>query len=210
MIETTYKKGDHVRHPSRPEWGHGVITKIEMVSHDRSSDLRMWIRFPSIGEKTFLASAAGLEVVDDQGMSNSVHARPTLDALQLARGGGWLGAISKRTPEELMTALPGEATDPFLPLRKRADFTIRLYRFDGSAVKLIEWAVAQSGVEDPLSHLNRQEIEQFYRRWLVNLDNHMKKVLTDLRRENIAIVSLLTGAPPLAARTIPRLQRESR
>ncbi|MSR28039.1 MAG: DUF3553 domain-containing protein [Phycisphaerales bacterium] len=210
MIDTSYKKGDRVRHPSRPEWGTGVITKIESVTRDRSSDLRLWVRFPSNGEKTFLASAAGLEVVDDQGHADSVHARPTLDAVHLAKGGGWLGEISKRTPEELMVSLPGEAADPFLPLRKRAEFIVKLYRFDGTPVRLIEWAVAQSGVEDPMSRFNRQELEQFYTRWLFNLETQTRKLLTELRRDNIAVDALLVGAPPLAARTIPRLQRELR
>ena len=210
MIETTYKKGDRVRHPSRPEWGSGVVTKIETVTQDRGTDLRLWVRFSLIGEKTFLASVAGLEVVDDQGVSNSVHARPTLDSLHVNGDGGWLGSISKSIPEELMTSLSGEANDPFIPLQKRADFIIKLYRFDGSPARLIEWAVVQSGIDDPLSRFNRQEIEQFYKRWLFNLEAQTKKLLADLRRDGIRIETLMTGAPPLAQRTIPRLQRDSR
>ncbi len=208
MIEMTYKKGDRVRHPSRPEWGEGSITKIEVVTRDRATDLRVWVRFSSIGEKTFLASAAALEIIDDQGHSSSVHARPTLHSLQVAEGGGWLGSMTKRTPEELMTTLPGEASDPFLPLRKRAEFLLKLYRFDGSPARLVEWSVAQSGVDDPLSRFNRQELEQLYKRWIFNLEAQTKRLMTELRRDGITIESLLPTAPPLAQRTIPRLQRE--
>ena len=50
MIEATYKKGDRVRHPSRPEWGIGVVSKIEVVTRGSSTDLRVWVRFASIGE----------------------------------------------------------------------------------------------------------------------------------------------------------------
>jgi hypothetical protein len=208
MIDTMYKKGDRVRHPSRPEWGVGLITKIEVVARERTNDLRLWVRFASVGEKTLLASAAALEVVDDQGHSNSVHARPTLDSLQVTHGGGWLGSITKRTPEELMTTLPGEASDPFVPVQKRAEYLLKLYRFDGSPARLIEWGVAQSGVDDPLSRFNRQELEQLYKRWLFNLEVQTKKLIQDLRREGIIIDTLLPTAPPLAQRTIPRLLRE--
>lgn len=48
-----------------------------------------------------------------------------------------------------MTELPPQAGDPFLPLRKRLEFTIGLYRFEPVGGKLLDWAVAQSGLADP-------------------------------------------------------------
>lgn len=205
MIEATFKKGDRVRHPSRPEWGTGTITKIEVVTRDQATDLRIWVRFPSVGEKTLLASAAQLEPAEDQGFA-AVHARPTVTSLDVEKGGGWLGSISKRTPEELMSSLSDEATDPFVGPRRRFEVALALYRFDGSPTRLIEWAIAQSGLDDPLSRFNRQELEQLHKRWLFNLDGHVTKLLGDLRREQVAIDPFLAKAPPLAVKSVRRLQ----
>lgn len=206
MIEATYKKGDRVRHPSRPEWGVGVVNKIEVVTRDASTDLRVWVRFPSVGDKTLLASVAALEIIDDQGFGSGIHARPTVTDLDLAKGGGWLGAISKQSADNVMTALAGEATDPFASLRRRFEYSVQLYRFDGSPTRLVEWSIAQSGLDDPMARFNRQELEQLYKRWLFNLDAHVLKLLGELRREKSIIDQVLLTAPPLATKTIRRLQ----
>lgn len=206
MIETMYKKGDRVRHPSRPEWGIGVVTKIEVVTRGESTDLRVWVRFPSIGEKTLLASAAALEILDEQGFSNGIHARPSVTDLDVAKGGGWLGSISKKTADDLMTALPGEATDPFCSSQRRLELTLKLYRFDGTPARLVEWSIAQSGLDDPMSRFNRQELEQLYKRWLFNLDAHLLKLLGEFRRERVTVDQILLTAPPLAVKAVRRQQ----
>ncbi len=206
MIEATYKKGDRVRHPSRPEWGIGVVSKIEVVTRGESTDLRVWVRFPSIGEKTLLASAAGLEIIDEPNFSSGVHSRPSVTDFDVAKGGGWLGAISKQSADDLMMALPGEATDPFANPRRRLEVTLKLYRFDGTPARLVEWSIAQSGLDDPMSRFNRQELEQLYKRWMFNLDAHLLKLLAELRRERIVVDQVLLTAPPLAVKAVRRQQ----
>ena len=59
-----HKKGDRVRHPERPEWGIGEVTKVEILTRDGKPDRRVWIRFPSVGSKTVLASIAKLEPME--------------------------------------------------------------------------------------------------------------------------------------------------
>ncbi|GDY06103.1 hypothetical protein LBMAG51_08900 [Phycisphaerae bacterium] len=206
MIEATYKKGDRVRHPSRPEWGIGVVSKIEVVTRGESTDLRVWVRFPSIGEKTLLASAAALEILDDQSFSSAVHSRPSVTDFDVAKGGGWLGSISKQSANDLMTTLPGEATDPFAHPKRRLEVTIKLYRFDGSPARLVEWSIAQSGLDDPMSRFNRQELEQLYKKWLFNLDAHLLKLLGEFRREKTLVDQALLNAPPLAVKAVRRQQ----
>ena len=204
MIEATFKKGDRVRHPSKPEWGIGVVTKLEVVSRDASPDLRVSVRFPSIGEKTLLASLASLELLENGAASAAAYARPSLTDLDVANGGGWLGAISKTTANDLMTALPDDATDPFVSPRRRLDRTLNLYRFDGSPARLVEWSIAQSGLDDPMSRFNRQELEQLHKRWLFNLDAHLLKVLGEFRRERSVVDEALATAPPLAVKAVRR------
>ena len=206
MIEATYKKGDRVRHPSRPEWGIGVVSKIEVVTRGSSTDLRVWVRFPSIGEKTLLASAAALEILEDQSFSSSVHSRPSVMDFDVAQGGGWLGSISKQTANDLMTTLPGEATDPFAHPKRRLEVTIKLYRFDGTPARLVEWSIAQSGLDDPMARFNRQELEQLYKKWMFNLDAHLLKLLGELRREKAVVDQALLNAPPLAVKAVRRQQ----
>ncbi|MFZ4643631.1 MAG: DUF3553 domain-containing protein [Phycisphaerales bacterium] len=206
MIEATYKKGDRVRHPSRPEWGIGVVSKIEVVTRGSSTDLRVWVRFPSIGEKTLLASAAALEILEDQSFSSSVHSRPSVTDFDVAQGGGWLGSISKQTANDLMTTLPGEATDPFAHPKRRLEVTIKLYRFDGTPARLVEWSIAQSGLDDPMARFNRQELEQLYKKWMFNLDAHLLKLLGELRREKAVVDQALLNAPPLAVKAVRRQQ----
>ena len=206
MIEATYKKGDRVRHPSRPEWGIGVVSKIEVVTRGSSTDLRVWVRFPSIGEKTLLASAAALEILEDQIFSSTVHSRPSVTDFDVAKGGGWLGSISKQTANDLMTTLPGEATDPFAHPKRRLEVTIKLYRFDGTPARLVEWSIAQSGLDDPMSRFNRQELEQLYKKWIFNLDAHLLKLLGEFRREKAVVDQALLNAPPLAVKAVRRQQ----
>ena len=206
MIEATYKKGDRVRHPSRPEWGIGVVSKIEVVTRGSSTDLRVWVRFPSIGEKTLLASAAALEILEDQIFSSTVHSRPSVMDFVVAQGGGWLGSISKQTANDLMTTLPGEATDPFAHPKRRLEVTIKLYRFDGTPARLVEWSIAQSGLDDPMSRFNRQELEQLYKKWIFNLDAHLLKLLGEFRREKAVVDQALLNAPPLAVKAVRRQQ----
>lgn len=202
MQTTSYKIGQRVRHCKRPEWGVGSIIKIEVISRDGRPDRRIWIRFPNVGEKTVLASMAELEHVEGDG-AMGVGAPSFADA-HAQSDGGWLGQISKRKPEHIMTALPDSATDPFLPLRRRLQNVFALYRFD-SGPRLIEWAVAQSGLNDPLSQFNRHELESFFQRWRFALDAHLGRLMQEARREPGVLEDAMKGAPPAAAGVVRKL-----
>lgn len=202
MQTTSYKIGQKVRHTKRPEWGVGSIIKIEVITREGRPDRRIWIRFPNVGEKTVLASMAELEHLEAD--ANATFTPATLADLHARSDGGWLGEISKNKPEGIMTALPDAVTDPFLPLRRRLQNAFQLYRFDAGA-RLIEWAVAQSGLNDPLSRFNRHELENFFQRWRFALDAHVGRLLQEARREPGVLEDALRGAPPAAANTVRRL-----
>jgi len=84
--------------------------------------------------------------------------------------------------------------------------TIKLYRFDGTPARLVEWSIAQSGLDDPMSRFNRQELEQLYKKWLFNLDAHLLKLLGEFRREKAVVDQALLNAPPLAVKAVRRQQ----
>jgi len=204
MQTTSYKIGQRVRHGKRHEWGTGSIIKIEVITREGRPDRRIWIRFPNVGEKTVLASMAELEHVEGETASAAGASGPTLADLHAQSDGGWLGQISKHKPEHIMMALPDAVTDPFLPLRRRLQNALALYRFD-SGPRLIEWAVAQSGLNDPLSQFSRHDLEGFFQRWRFALDAQLGRLLQEARREPGVLDEALKGAPPAAAATVRKL-----
>jgi hypothetical protein len=201
MQTTSFKIGEKVRHAKRPEWGVGSIAKIEVITRDGRPDRRIWIRFPGVGEKTVLASMAELEHTDG---GDVLPGAPTLADLHAQADSGWLGEISKRKPEDLMSRLPDTATDPFVPLRRRLEFVLGLYRFDAHG-KLIEWAIAQSGLNDPMSRFSRHDLEAFFQRWKFALDAQLGKLLQEARREPGTLEAASKGAPPAAQAAVRRI-----
>ncbi len=200
MQTTSFKIGEKVRHAKRLEWGTGSIIKIEVITRDGRADRRIWIRFPNVGEKTVLASMAELEHVE----ANDPHAAPTLADLHARSAGGWIGSITKQKPTDIMIALPDAATDPFIPLRRRLQNTLALYRFD-AGTKLIDWAVAQSGLNDPMGEFSRHDLEAFFQRWRFALDAHLGKLLQDARREPGTLEEASRGAPPGALAAVRKI-----
>jgi len=210
MPVTVLKQGDKVRHPKRPEWGVGEVTRIEMITRDGQPDQRAWVRFPSVGLKTLLVSVAAPEAIgagDAVDIAARLHAQTTLVDVEARREGGWLGEIAKKRPEEVMCSLPPRAVDPFLSASKRMEHTLSLYRFGVSGAGLIEWAIAQSGLDDPLSRFSRHELEEFFKRWRFELDAQASRLLQELRRDRQPVEPLLARAPAAAVGAIKRLQQ---
>jgi hypothetical protein len=194
-----YSVGDRLRHRKRPEWGIGTITRIEPVRLGARSDQRLWIRFPNAGSKALIAGAGDLERLAADGEGRTLAER------EAGHESGWLGEIARRKPEEAMTELPLEATDRFLTLRKRMENTLGLYRFDPTGGKLLDWAVAQTGLEDPLARFNRHELEQFFQRWAFNRDQHLSRLCIEARSEPGLVAALTAKALPAAARALRKI-----
>lgn len=200
ITPTMYTQGTRVRHRQRPEWGAGTITRIEPITRGTTRDQRLWIQFASAGSKMLLASAADLEVLDGGAAEHTFAAR------EVTSERGWLGQIASKKPEQAMTELPPDATDPFLLPERRLKNLLTLYRFDGST-KLIDWAVAQSGLDDPLSRFNRVEIEAFYKQWSMERDLALSRLVGDFRRRRAPFEGLLAGAPKAALAALQKFDR---
>lgn len=200
-----FTAGDVVRHQRRPEWGMGTVQRVELVRRGSGNDQRLWIRFPNAGLKTLLASVAELEPVR-RADGTLVAGDDTLVARELSGETGWLAEISKRKPEDAMTALPAEASDPFLSARKRLEFVLGLFRFDPQT-KLIDWAVAQSGLGDPLSRFSRHDLEQFFKLWAFERDAALQRLLYDqeFRGQPEVVKEILSRANPAAQATARRI-----
>ena len=104
-----------------------------------------------------------------------------------------------------MVALPAKVSDPFLTVRDRLSFLLKLYRFEPTGGKLVDWAVAQSGLDDPLSRFNRHELEQFYERWMWERDRMLVRLLEDARKAGESVDDLMSAAPNCVRRAIKRV-----
>ena len=190
-----YRQGDELKLCSRPEWGTGKVTKVEHLTRDGERDQRLWVKFPNVGMKTILAGVAEIERVGEPRAQDDDH---SFAAREMSHESGWLGEIMKDRPEEAMTSLPPECSDPFTSIRKRLERTISLFRFDGTSSSLIDWAIAQTGLDDPLSRFNRHELEAFFDLWRRARDARARDLVDEARRSGDNVGDLLKNAPAAA------------
>jgi hypothetical protein len=139
-------------------------------------------------------------------------------------GGGGGGASGERDPfgpppahglpadpRELrrkMTAIPDDAVDPFQTDAARLRAVLGLYRFEPTPGSLIDWAAAQSGLSDPLSHFSRHELEEYFGDFQRNLDKALGKAVADAAKVPAAeLRTIAQNAPPLGQRALQALHR---
>lgn len=216
--------GDKVVHATKPEWGIGVVTGASEVVHEGKPCQRVVVRFERAGVKTLSTAFAELREAEtpvlaaEQEAEVPAQAAPALAAAGAPssggapaigadpNAGGWLDKASAPNPVEVMTRLPGPTTDPFQPLSARLKATMALYRFTDSGASLLDWAAAQSGLKDPLSRFNRHELEQLFRRFTFVRDDHLKRIVLDMKRQDPAGLQLaLRSAPSPVQQALKRL-----
>lgn len=191
MHEREYSTNDRVVHRTRPEWGVGKVMTATPESQSGRNAQRLTIRFDRAGLKTLSTLHADLV--------------PAPDTPAVGAGDGWLADLEKKTDQDVMTRLPDDATDPFRPLESRLKSTLDLYtKFGPAGRALIDWAAIQSGLADPLSRFNRQELEQLYKRFEFERDQHLKRLAGDARRLQPDLLARLAPSAPPAARASMR------
>jgi len=210
MSEQRFSSGDRVRHGSKPEWGIGTVIKAE-IAHDLPSNghapQRLTVRFPNAGLKTLVTSYAELTHVNGNDLHATEHTEIARYWDQMSES-DWLGPMAKKKIEQAMMSLPQDVRDPFNSVVKRLSLTLGLYRFNRSGRGLIDWAVAQTGLDDPLSRFTRQELEQRFDRWAFERENHLVKLLQEARapgNDQSAIAATIKAAPPEAHEVVRRL-----
>jgi hypothetical protein len=199
MSDTKLSFGDRVRHPGRPEWGIGTIVKVEPLPVNGHTTQRLSIRFPNGGMKTLIEEQANLQRMADSGDPLFGDDRePAARAWDKYSEGDWISPIARKKVFEALISLPQETRDPFNSLQKRLHLTFRLYRFDKSGKGLIDWAVAQTGIDDPLTRFSRQELEQHFARFVTERDAHLGKLMQETRGDMSVINAALENTPPAA------------
>ncbi len=196
MMPTTWQRGDRVRHAGRPEWGLGTIQSAEAAVLDGKQCQRVIVAFDRVGTRTLSTAFADLRSAAD--LPPVANDRPDASDPLAMR-------MDQIPAEQRLFAIPEEASDPFASGRSRLAATLALYRFTDLGASLLDWAAMQTGMKDPLARFNRHELEQHFKRFQVNLDGHLKKLVRDLKRQEPAVVQELTqNASPAARQALRR------
>jgi len=194
MNGAEFRKGEVVVHAERPEWGSGTILEALPVEQEGQHAQRLRIRFERAGVKTLSTLYAKL--------------RPAEQTAGMRPNGGarsWLDELEAESPEEALTRLPDAATDPFSSVQARLLETLRLYRFEPAGASLIDWAAVQSGLADPLTRFNRQELEALFPRFAEARQTHLKRLVDEAKRTDPEAIHVAAkGAPPRGAEALKR------
>ncbi|MHC4218926.1 MAG: DUF3553 domain-containing protein [Planctomycetota bacterium] len=205
MSSRKFEFGDRVRHNRRPEWGIGSIVKTEELAIAGGSAQRVSVRFPNAGLKTISTAHADLQLVNsNNGPETDGADTHPLGGWEKMKEGDWLGGVAQRKVEEAMTSLAPEVRDPFMTLPQRLEACLALYRFDRTGRSLTDWAIAQSGLADPLSRFTRHELELLFEQWCSQRDEHLGRLLQEVKGDPEAITRLIESAPAGARDAVRR------
>ena len=174
-----FAPGDRVVHPARPEWGEGTVRQAQPINHQGITAQRLVVEFTNRGRAVINTAVAPL-IAPKENASNMT--RTTTGSTTTRRG--WLDELEQatRNASHELWELPEAMTDPFASARGRLQATLDSYRFSTEARSLIDWAVMQTGLEDPLSKYTRQELEQAFPRFARDRDQHLKALVFQLKR----------------------------
>lgn len=205
-----FQTGDRVKHRQRPEWGLGTVTKAEDMAASGKVSQRVSVRFPGAGLKVLNTNYAELDVVSKDEAKEIATNGVTRSRREIIESNGdeephWLAPVQEQQLEQKLLSIPEQARDRFNSIKSRLRFTFDLYRFDRSGKGLMDWAVAQSGLDDPLSTFTRHELEVKFDRWTATRDDHLKSLLSDEECSEAIVRELLPQAPAKAAEAVRRL-----
>ncbi|MAW40786.1 MAG: hypothetical protein CMJ30_00020 [Phycisphaerae bacterium] len=188
--------GDQIRNTARPEWGVGTVVRLEPGG-------KLAVRFESAGLKQLDPKVAPLAAAsaDQPGMEAW---EPPAAAFFRSEEVALSTSARQKLLIEVMTRLPESVTDPFQPVQARIRACASLYRFGNDSAGLMGWAVAQTGLQDPMEQLPRHELESLFGRWREVRDRALrelkslspedwKKIPEDHRREVERQVSASRG-----------------
>jgi hypothetical protein len=198
-----FEFGDRVRHSNRPEWGIGAVTQVKIVPVRGQPTQELTIRFPNAGLKTLNGDVAALEPLKVETVTEAPR-EDRISGIDRIAKDEMLAGLASRKLIEVMVAIPEPCRDPFRTLENRIESTLALFQFDNGGKGLIDWAVTQTGLDDPLSRFNRLELEQHFHRWTCERDAQLHKLLREAREAGLNADRLLSQAPAAARAAVRR------
>lgn len=172
-----FQCGDVVIHAARPEWGQGTIQDAAKVAHGSQAAQRLTIEFANKGRVVLNTAVARLNPIKRPSTMKSI-------ATTEQTTGGWLGSLQQTSsePSHELWELPEPLTDPFASSASRLAATLNSFRFSTEPRSLIDWAVAQTGLADPLTKYTRQELEQAFSGFARSRHQHLQNLVRQLKR----------------------------
>jgi len=193
--------GDRVTHELHPEWGSGAVIKVENAIISGSPVPRVTVRFANAGLKIFAGNALPLTPMESGHTvpGDRYFERPAIAAVEDLEKSGLTQAVEKKMLE-IMLSIPMACKDKFNTAEYRLKRTLELYKFDMSGRGLMEWAIVQTGMDDPLTRFNRGQLEEYFKRWVRERDSQLANVLSELRDDPKTAKRLMQKAPKAALR----------
>ncbi len=209
MPKEIFEFGDRVRLQRRPEWGIGSVVKVEAAMLNGTRPQSVSVRFANQGIKVLNTAVAEIELVSHEHVEALADAKahPMVQWHKISEN-DWLAPIAQRKIQEVMVSLPENVRDAFCSIKQRLKQTLDLFRFERTGGSLIEWAIAQSGLDDPLSRFTRQELELLFDRWMTYRQDHLLKMLQEASQDiefSRDEIDSLVAAAPLSAQEAVRL-----
>ena len=66
----------------------------------------------------------------------------------------------------------------------------------------MEWAMSQTGMDDPLTRFNRTELEVFFKQFANDRDIHLCKLVKELRDERKLLSDVVDSVPKSARKAL--------
>lgn len=187
-----FSVGDAVAHPRKPEWGRGVVREAGVITHEGKQAQRLRVDFANKRNtiiNTAIAPLIAAEAVRNgffttTGVEKEQQSMSRTPTDKLANA-GWLDELetSKGLGKGDLWDLPSSLNDPFSSNEQRLAATLDTFKYSTEPGPLFQWAVVQTGEDDPLTKYTRVELEQAFPRYARDRDNHLFDLVRQMKRE---------------------------
>lgn len=190
----TFKVGDKVAHPNKPEWGRGVVKQAQPATHEGIQAQRLRVDFankPNTTINTAIAPLVSGGAMENQpgnptrpkGFGQDMSMSANTDKLTDKMGAGWLDQLEgKAGGKAELWDLPEACNDPFSSDEEQLDATLDTFKYSTDPGPLFQWAVVQTGLDDPLTKHTRVELEQAFPRYARDRDNRLFELVRQMKR----------------------------
>ena len=205
IMTETIAFGDRVKHELHPEWGSGAVIKVENTVVGGKPAPRVTVRFANAGLKVFAGNALPLTPMQGEHTvpGDRYLERPAIAEVEDLERSGLNQAVENKLLE-IMLSIPMACRDKFNTAEYRLKRTLELYKYDMSGRGLMEWAILQTGMDDPLTRFNRGQLEEYFKRWARDRDSHLSNILSEMRDDPKTAKRLMQEAPDAALRIASR------
>lgn len=186
-----FKVGDKVAHPKKPEWGTGTVIDAQPASHNGIQAQRLRVDFANKRNTTVNTAIAPL--VSGEAINQNFNHTPkglgqdmSMSTNTSKPGAGWLDELegSSGGKRELWS-IPDACDDAFSSDEQQLDACLDTFKYSTDPGPLFQWAVGQTGLDDPLTKYTRVELEQAFPRYTRDRDNRLFELVRQMKRNGM-------------------------